>query len=212
MKKIAIIILAVLWAASLSPAGGKITFGVKAGSISANMPAADTAVEWSAKWGITGGAFACFVLDDVFSIQPEILYSPKGARHSDSNGASTTTLSVSAPYIDVPVLLKAFLPLGSTEGLRPTVFAGPYFGFKAGKGKYQEDVGGGGQHSTSEVPLTNLKGVDFGVVLGAGAEFPVGGMRFTFDIRWGTSLPTISSAGDNLKNKAWSFLLGLSFS
>ncbi len=176
------------------------------------MPTADTDIAWSAKWGVAGGAFACFALSDMFAVQPEILYSPKGARHFDSNGADTTTLSVSAPYIDVPVLLKVFLPIGSTEGIRPTVFAGPYFGIKTGKGSFKHDIVVSGQANTSEEPLDNLKGIDFGVVLGAGAEFPMGAMKFMFDVRWGTSLPTISSTGDNLKNKAWTFLLGLSFS
>jgi hypothetical protein len=211
MKKFTIILIAVLWAASLSPAAGKITFGVKAGMMSANMFTTNTDVEWSSKWGITGGAFVCFALSDMFTIQPEVLYSPKGAQYSLSDGTTTLNASVIAPYIDVPLLLKVYLPTGSSEGVRPTVFAGPYIGFKAGAGKFKTDIVYSGQHDTSEDTLTNLKSTDFGFVLGAGAEFPLDTMKIMIDFRWGTSLSTISTEGDNTKNKVWTFLLGLSF-
>jgi Outer membrane protein beta-barrel domain len=211
MRKLTLTLFAVLCAASLSPAAGKITFGVKAGMLSANMLTASTDVAWSAKWGITGGAFVSFALSDMFAIQPEVLYSPKGAQYSVTDGTTTITATVFAPYIDVPLLLKVFLPTGSSEGVRPVVFAGPYIGFKAGTGKLKTDIVYSGQHDTSEETLTNLKSTDFGVVLGAGAEFPLDTMKILLDVRWGTSLSTISTEGDNTKNKVWTFLLGLSF-
>ena len=211
MKKFTIILLAVLCAASLSPAAGKITFGFKAGMIGANMATADTEVEWSSKWSITGGAFVCFALSDMFAVQTEVLYSLKGAQYSLSDGTTTLTASVTAPYIDVPLLLKVFLPTGSAGGVRPVLFAGPYIGFKAGAGKFKTDIVYGGQHDTAEETLTNLKSTDFGFVLGAGAEFPLDTMKILLDVRWGTSLSTISTEGDDTKNKVWTFLLGISF-
>lgn len=211
MKKLPLTLLAVLCAASLSPAAGRLTFGVKAGMIGANMLTADTEVQWSAKWGITGGAFVCFSLSDMFAIQPEVLYSPKGAQYSLTDGTTTLTATVVAPYIDVPLLLKFFLPTGSSEGVRPVVFAGPYIAFKAGAGKIKTDIVYSGQHDASEDTLTNLKSTDFGFVLGAGAEFPLDTMKITLDVRWGTSLSTISTEGDDTKNKVWTFLLGISF-
>jgi hypothetical protein len=205
------ILLAVLCAASLSPAAGKIAFGVKAGVINANMLTTDTDVEWTSKWGITGGAFVCFALSDMFAVQTEILYSPKGAQYTLSDGTTTLNATVTAPYIDIPLLFKVYLPTGSSEGVRPTAFAGPYIGFKAGAGKFTTDVVYSGQHDTSEETLTNLKSTDFGFVLGGGVEFPLETMKIMIDVRWGTSLSTISTEGDNTKNKVWTFLLGLSF-
>ena len=211
MKKLTLTVLAVLCAASLVPAAGKLTFGVKAGMISANMLTADNEVQWTAKWGIMGGAFACFALSDMFAVQTEVLYSPKGARYTLTDGTTTLTATVVAPYIDIPLLLKFFLPTGSSEGVRPVVFAGPYIAFKAGAGKFKTDIAYSGQHDVSEDTLTNLKGTDFGFVLGVGAEFPLNTMKITIDVRWGKSLSTISTEGDNTKNKVWTFLLGFSF-
>jgi len=210
MKKLPLTLLAVLCAASLSPAAGRLTFGVKAGMIGANMLTADTEVQWSAKWGITGGAFVCFSLSDMFAIQPEVLYSPKGAQYSLTDGTSTFSLIAVASYIDVPFLLKFFLPTGSSEGVKPTVFAGPYVGFKVGKGKIKYDSVYSSQHQTSEDSWDAVKNLDFGVVLGAGAEFPLETMKITLDVRWGTSLSTISKTEDT-KHKVWTFLLGISF-
>jgi hypothetical protein len=211
MKKFAMILLAVLCAASLSPAAGKLAFGVKAGMTGANMTTVGDDVPWSAKWGITGGAFVCFSLSDIFAVQAEILYSPKGAKYSLSDGTTTLNATVTAPYIDVPLLLKVFLPTGLSEGVRPVVFAGPYIGFKAGTGRFTTDIIYSGQHDPHEYPLTNLKGTDFGFVLGAGIEIPLATLKIVLDARWGTSLSTISTEGDDTKNKAWTFLLGISF-
>lgn len=210
MKKITIILLGVLCAASLSPAAGKITFGVKAGMISSNMATADTEVEWSSKWGITGGVFACFALSDMFAVQPEILYSPMGAQYALSDGTTTLSLTATAPYVTVPLLLKFYLPTGASGGVKPAVFAGPYLGFKAGKGKIVYDEVYSGQHHITEDSWTVVNSSDFGFVLGAGLEFPLETAKITLDARWGTSLSTISKTEDT-KYKFWTFLLGYSF-
>jgi hypothetical protein len=211
MKKIAIIALAVLCAASFSTAAGRISFGIKAGMNRANMVTTDADFEWSARWMPAGGAFLRFSLSDYFCIQPEVLYSPKGAQYEMTDGTTTITAKVSAPYIDVPILLMLLLPTGTSDGVRPFVFAGPYIGFKAGAGKMKTDITYGGQTDTSEDTLTSLKSTDFGFVLGAGVEFPLDSMKISLDVRWATSLATISKEVDDTRNKVWTFLLGISF-
>jgi hypothetical protein len=211
MKKAALILLAVLAAASVSAAAGRITFGLKAGVNSANMVTADADVAWSARWLPVGGAFVCFSLGDSLFIQPELLYSPKGAQLTETDGTTTFAETVFAPYIDVPILVKFLIPTGSDGGLKPCLFAGPYLGFKVGSGTMTTEATTGGQTDTSEDSLTSLKSTDFGIVLGAGVELPVATMKISFDIRWATSLSTISTEGDVTKNKVWTFLVGVAF-
>ena len=210
-KKIACLLAAVLAVASMSAAAGRFAFGLKAGIISANMVTADTDLEWSAVWRPTGGAFVTIPLSEWFYIQPEVIYASKGATYSLTDGTTIFTATVAAPYVDIPILLKMYLPTGSSDGFRPNLFAGPYLGFKAGPGKMKMDITYGGQSDSSEEALTSLKKTDFGVVLGAGVDMPMGRTMLTFDIRWTSSLSTISTEGDDTKNKGWTFLLGIAF-
>jgi hypothetical protein len=210
-KKIAWVFAAVLAAASISAAEVKFSYGLKAGIMSANMVTSGADVEWSAVWRPAGGVFVNIPLGEWFSIQPELIYGSKGAKYSLTDGTTIFTATVAAPYIDLPVLLKMTLPTGSKDGVRPCLFAGPSLGFKIGDGKMKTDITYGGQSQTTEDPLTGLKGTDFGLVLGAGLEVPLGATRLTFDLRWATSLSTISNETDDTRNKVWTFLLGIAF-
>jgi hypothetical protein len=211
MKKIGLIVLAVLGTASLAAAADRISFGLKAGLNSAVMVTADADTAWSARWLPVGGAFVCFSLSDALALQAELLYSPKGALNTQTDETTIITTTVFAPYIDIPVLLKYLIPTGSAGGLKPCLFAGPYLGFKAGAGTLTIETVGGGETSTTEDALADLKGTDFGFVLGAGVELPLDRMRISLDVRWTTSLSTISTAGDTTKNRVWSFLVGVAF-
>jgi hypothetical protein len=211
MKKIGLIVLAVLGVALHATAADRISFGLKAGLNSATMVTADADTAWSARWLPVGGAFACFSLSDSLAIQLELLYSPKGALNTQTDGTTTTTATMFAPYIDIPVLLKYLIPTGSTSGLKPCLFAGPYLAFKAGAGTMTIETVDGGETSTTEDALTDLKGTDFGFVLGAGVELPLDSMRISLDVRWTTSLSTISTTPDTVKNKVWTFLIGVAF-
>jgi hypothetical protein len=211
LKKIASVFAAVLAVASMSAAAGRFSFGLKAGIMSAKMVTADTDLVWSAVWRPVGGFFVTIPLGEWFYIQPELIYASKGATYSLTDGTTIFTATVAAPYVDIPILLKMYLPTGSGDGLRPNVYAGPYLGFKAGTGKMKMDVTYGGQSTTSEEALTSLKKTDFGIILGAGVDFPMGSTLLTIDVRWGTSLSTISTEGDDTRNKAWTFLLGFAF-
>ena len=150
-------------------------------------------------------------MSDSFFIQPELLYSPKGAQLTETDGTTTTTTTMFAPYIDIPVLLKYLIPTGTAGGLRPYLFAGPYLGFKAGSGTMTIETADGGETSTTEYTLTDLKGTDLGFVLGAGVELPLDGMKISLDVRWTTSFSTISTTSDTIKNKVWTFLVGVAF-
>lgn len=145
-----------------------IKYGVKAGA-SLTSFTGDDAKDAKYKFGFHGGVLANFGLGDMFSIQPEILYSMKGAKYDGSNinGASNDSKS-NLGYIDVPVLVK--IATGAT-GL--FFEAGPQVGFLLSSKAESNGVSIDFKDYTQSV--------DFGYAAGLGfqaASGPMVGLRY----------------------------------
>ncbi len=102
-----------------------ITYGVKAGASLTNFMGSDVDNSSANKFGFHAGVLANFAVNDMFSIQPEVLYSMKGAQ-SSANSSEKFNLN----YIDVPVLVKVatgatglFFELGPQVGFLATAKA-----------------------------------------------------------------------------------------
>src|SRR5260221_5824274 len=88
----------------------KAKFGIKGGLNLTNLYVADVSHE-SMKAGFNGGVFAKLPLTKGFSIQPELLYSLKGAKENYNNfvqGSGEYRFNLS--YLELPVLSDLNLP------------------------------------------------------------------------------------------------------
>ncbi len=144
-------------------------FGIKAGASLTNFTGkgSDGA---DYKFGFNGGFLANFGLNDAVSIQPEVLYSMKGAKGSDSSTGTNITSTVNLNYIDVPVLVHV-----NAGGLFFEL--GPQVGFLA-SAKAKLEANG---QSYSEDVKSQLKTVDFGYAAGLGYQLAAGpgiGLRY----------------------------------
>jgi len=138
-----------LFAASPLFAEGMM-FGVKGGL---NMATAtgDDAEGLSSKMGIVGGAFMCYNITEIFAIQPELLYSMKGAKDEADE-------TISFNYFEIPLLFKVNFP---TEGkIKPSLYAGPTLGILM----TAEDT-------TGEDIKDYVKTMDIGILAGAGVGY-----------------------------------------
>ena len=75
-------------------------------------------VEFEHRLGLLAGGFLDVALNDVFSIEPEVLYSQKGAEVEGTGANSDLEGSFKVDYIEVPLLLKVRVPV-SNSGFRP---------------------------------------------------------------------------------------------
>jgi hypothetical protein len=205
MKKIPMALAtAALVALSVQPLRADILLGIKAGGTMARptgLQVLDPAASLRGKSGFTGGIFLALNYGRVVTLQWEAVYSMKGAVYSPPGSAVTETLS--ADYIEVPILLKLRAPL---PVIQPFIFAGPAVGFKL-----QENLKTDGEETEIEGPL--LKNSDYGAILGGGLNL---GPNFMFDIRYSLGLQKVVSAvagglPPGLKNGVWSMSLGLVF-
>lgn len=131
------------------------------------------------KPGLIAGVAWELKLIEKFSVQPELLFSMKGAKTKADNTVSVLRLN----YLDIPILLKLNIPIGI---IVPNVCAGPSVGIRMGTGGYTENDSMKVRMTKDDIywvmDHTNL--IDFGVALGAGVGINAGPGSFVFDIRY----------------------------
>ena len=189
-----------------------ITIGIKGGIIIADLAIDDagTSEQTDTRSAFALGPFVEFGISDVFSVQPEVLYTQKGTKDTEDGIDLTFKLN----YIEIPVLLKA--RISSAEGgVLPSVYAGPVFAFET---KCEVEGSDGGVSATVECNDEELlgletKSVDFGVALGAGVSIPAGSVVIVGDARYTLGLSDINDTAEfeelDVKNRTWSVLVGV---
>jgi hypothetical protein len=205
MKRL--ITILVIWAiigltALPQPAAAAIQFGIKVGGNIAKPTGADTddpVATLKSRVGFTGGIFLAFNFGRILTIQPEIVYTMKGASYVALDDSYTDKLY--ADYIEIPLLLKLRIPL---PVIQPFVFAGPSVGFKLSE-KVERDG----------VPISDVlfKNNDYGAIFGAGVNL---GRNFMIDVRYSLGLQKVihtieGEVEPDYKNGVWSGTIGIAF-
>lgn len=180
------------------------SFGIKGGVNMATYEGTDaniTGITKSAKMGMGAGAFVCLDLI-ALKIQPEVLFSQKGAKYEASGVSYTQSLS----YVEFPVLLK----LSFGKIIVPSVYAGPALGMLM-SAKQTGEVAG---ISISGDIKDDLQSSDLGLVFGAEVKLPV---KLSVEARYNMGLKTIAKEYTNalgqtvkpdVKNSTVSVMLG----
>jgi outer membrane protein with beta-barrel domain len=208
MKSARVGLVVACWAAASAAVAQDIEFGIKGGASLADLSGGEDAFGDSTsntRNGFVVGAFLAFPLGGTVSLQPEALFAQKGAKFDFTD--FETTLKID--YVEVPLLIKARF---GGDGIRPYLFAGPYFGFRM-KAEVEVDAGEAG--NTTDDLEDETKGTDYGAVAGAGLEIPAGNGAFLVEARYARGLTSIASddveTEDEIKNAVWSLLVGFRF-
>jgi hypothetical protein len=198
-------------------------FGVKAGIDLANITG-DISSITKMKTGMIGGAYLQYNFTEMFAIQPELLFTMKGA----GIDIPIVDASIKANYLEIPLLFKITIP---TEGkFKPNIYAGPALGILMSAKAEALGV---------SVDLKDLmKSTNFLIVAGAGvgymvqengllfleARYEVGLTTVAKDVKFSTNVPfgdwededssiTLSaSAAPDIKTSDISILVGYGFS
>jgi hypothetical protein len=204
MKKLLFLALAVLLSMNMAHALLP-SFGVKGGLNMAKYSGSDAGTT-DYKMGIAGGAFVCLDLI-ALKIQPEMLFSQKGAKEKGSIGGVSYSGSVTANYVEIPVLAK----FSFGKIIVPSVYVGPAFGMLMNA---NAEVTLGGVSSGSVDVKDAYNGTDLGLVFGAEVKLPV---KLSVEARYNMGLKTIAKEYTNalgqtvkpdVKNSTVSVMLG----
>ena len=145
-------------------------FGIKAGASLSNFVGNDVPSSSSYLFGYNAGFLANIALSDRFSVQPELLYSTKGAKNKFDALGTSITATQSLHYIELPILVKAKFNQLFVE-------AGPQFGgLLRAKSKVEGGSASGDENNTKQFIF-----LDFGYAVGIGyqsASGPMVGARY----------------------------------
>lgn len=218
MKRIIITIFAIVVVLTLSSASVSaqgLTAGLKGGMNIANLHGKDVeeleeeiGADLVSKMGFCAGGFITYSLSDMFAIQPELLFSMKGAKAEREILGETMKVTIKVNYLEIPVLAKLSIP--TPGNVKPSLFVGPSLAIKlSGKSKW-EYAG-----ESEEEDIEELKSTDFGLVFGAGIDFGLGQGKLTVDARYTLGLTKVHEPEEeeeiDIKNGAISIMVGYSF-
>ena len=158
--------------------------------------------------GFCVGFYLTYSISEMFAIQPEILFTTKGATYQEEIYDVTLKASVNLSYIDIPVLAKLLIPTQSS--IKPSIFAGPYVGINL-SGKSRIEIDG----EAEEEDIEDLKDYDLGLIIGGDIDFKpafLGKGSITVDIRYALGLTTLSEEEDvDVKNGVILLMIGYNF-
>ncbi len=210
MKKFTFaLMMAAVMLLAVSPLFAKgMMFGVKGGLNMATGTGTD-ATDLKMKMGIVGGVFMSYDITEIFAVQPELLYSMKGASYDIPDVDASMNLN----YFEIPLLLKVNFP---TEGkIKPSLYAGPALGILMSAKSEAEGA--------SEDIKDYMKTMDIGIVAGAGIGYQMEKGMLFLEGRYEIGMSTVSDLTDDelaaedletqpdLKNSVISIMVGYGF-
>lgn len=163
---------------------------------------------WGSLTGFTLGGFYEFDINEVVSVQPELLYAKKGGELEGTLLGILGSKSLSIHYLEIPVLLKLKFP--TRAGIGPHVFVGPYGAVKLSDQGELKVLG-----VELEEEVIGIKGSDFGFTFGGGFDFPMDRLTVTFDLRYDLGLTNVAEpllgVENEMKTRSFMIMAGVGF-
>jgi opacity protein-like surface antigen len=182
--------------------------GVKFGTNIANFRGEDTD-ELDPRIGFVGGPFLNYSFNSTFSVQPELLFSMKGAGFEEGDSSGTLQLN----YLEIPILGKASFPLA--DRISPNLFVWPSFGFNV-----NADVEATRAGETEEEDIGEfINDTEIGFIFGGGLDFKLNnGNKVLLDIRYNMGLTDVFDFDEldldedvSFQNEVISTMIGYAF-
>lgn len=154
-------------------------FGIKGGVNMSNLYSdSDDINDENALWGFNAGVFAAFPIADNVFIQPEILYTTKGAELDYESDAITGAAKFKLNYIEVPLLVRFNL----TENFN--IHVGGYASYLVNAKLTNETENGDDFEFDEELDADDFERFDAGLSAGVGVDFnPISiGLRYNYGL------------------------------
>ena len=172
--------------------------------------------------GINFGGVFNFAFGDMFSLQPELLYSGKGCKTKDGDDY----FSENTNYLEMPILFKGSF---GKKDFKVFVNLGPYFGYwMSGKSIIKIS----GDKTTESITFDENQGInpdgstytakpnrlDIGLAFGAGVLYKLGPGSLMGELRYDLGLSNLTKYtgteppdAENIKNRVFTISVGYLF-
>lgn len=196
-----VIIIGCLWLGTNQLLSQNITTGVRAG-IGLNSLNGDDISDGESLVGFNGGLFLNYGISEIFSIQPELNLSMKGANNVTINTFPFPKASIS--YIQIPVMFQLSAKNKWGDRFLPFLELGPAINLNVTKdleGQVLEDVPGA--YSVDQ----DVKNVQYDVLVGLGTTIDD---IYLVNLRYVRGVSNIFEQGD-VKSNSIIFSVGIIF-
>jgi hypothetical protein len=188
---------------AVAPAAAQgLTYGVKGGVTLAKLAEEDEgdSVAFDNRIGLVAGGFMTWPLGARLALQPEGLFTQKGAKVEAGGGTLTQELD----YLDVPVLVQ--YRLSGSDARHISIFGGPAIGFTL-RARSRASFGG---TAVEDDVSDRVKSTDVSII--GGAAYHRGRASFEGRYAWGVSDIDEDTADDvAIRTRGISFLAGWRF-
>ncbi|MBK6364665.1 MAG: PorT family protein [Saprospiraceae bacterium] len=186
-------------------------FGVRLGANLANqtIESGGESLDTKMKFGFGAGVFYQYMVNDNFTIQPELNFMQMGTKFDLDFLGTTIESTTTFNYLQIPILAK--YGFGDMDALNFYVQAGPYVALGLGKVKTKSCVGDDCETEDTDYGdgEDGPKSLDFGLQLGAGVNIT---KNISVDARYGLGLANLTSEEDSTyKNSSIFISLGYKF-
>ena len=179
LKRILAVVLVLAGATKIQAQENSPSLGIKGGYNMSNLYTEDVD-DQNVLSGFNIGLFATLPLSSSVALQPELIYTTKGAELQYDNAFTAGTAKFRLNYVEVPLLIKANL----TKNFN--VHFGPYAAFLIDS-KITNEGQNGDINFEQEIDREDLNTVDFGVAAGLGFDFD----SFGIGARYNYGLSTV---------------------
>ena len=188
----------------INPTKAQVRFGLKSGLNISNLHGKD-AVDLDSRLGFAGGFFISYQTKSIFTIQPELSYTMKGA----TTKIGPVNITLAYDYVEIPILFKFVFRLKDNPGLKPAIFAGPFIAFKT-KSKIYAKL----NEESEEADIEYVTPRDYGVQFGGALGIDIGKYELGLDIRFVPGFFTTDNSIDSfdVKHSVLNFSLYFCFS
>lgn len=172
------------------------SLGMKGGVNLASLTGDDLADDLEPRMGFVAGGFLVFRVSDLLTIQPEFLYTTKGATYEEDGYEYTWSYN----YLEIPALLKLNLLAYSDNS--PYLIVGPAIAvLLSAEGKVESDM------YNDSAEIEDVAATEFSAVVGAGFEFN----KFILEGRFNFGLSTIDDTSNeyDIRHNVISILAGI---
>lgn len=185
-------------------------FGITAGMNSATFGGKDaTNPKPTRHTGFVAGVLLVVPVGPTFALQPELLYTMKGANFKDAFGSGSFKMT----YIEIPLLAR--FDMATSGRVKPFFYGGPAVSFKMScdvelKSPFFSFNSSCDELAAQSGGSTKVKSLDYSAIIGGGLAFDVSGKTFTVGARYDHSLGKIDNDSD-IKHRVISVLATLEF-
>ncbi|MEQ8474443.1 MAG: porin family protein [Marinoscillum sp.] len=177
----------------------KVELGLKGGLNLTNINTEEPGANFENATGYHGGLYL-LVKAASFGVQPEILYSTRGAKGDVTIAGVKEDFQQDFVYLDIPIMAKLYLPLGLN------LQVGPQFGLLMSADGTTADYDGDGD--PDPISKDTYKNADISAAFGAGWDAPFG-LRFMARYIVGLNdINDFAGAQEAAKNRMFQVSLG----